>query len=182
MTASVDCAAYDAVKYKAGTNASRACSNAGEWETVDVTACIWVDCTDADGVWADTNDASTASVLCNLYDAVHYSDTKSATRGCTQSAWGDVIVSECELATGIAKCAAGNGYTEAFTNQKRTKLCTAVTETAHMATLEATADTAAASFTKFTAGNAEVTCTNAADNSSASFSDPDVSGCTYTSA
>jgi hypothetical protein len=164
-TSSIDCAVHDAVKYKAGASAVRTCT-AGAYGTPDVTACVWVDCA-AEAPWAATADGATASVSCDKHDSTHYSDTKQATRLCTQSVWGSVDVTGCELASGVFWCEAADGYAKTWTNGVVSKKCTDL-KGEHEGVF--TGDT-----------TASITCTNNAAGTAASFDTAtlDTTACTY---
>jgi len=164
-TSLIDCAVHDAVKYQAGTNAVRTC-DAGSYGTPDVSACVWVECA-ADGAWISTADGDTASVACNVHDVVHYSDSQQASRPCTQSLWGAVDVTACELAPGVFWCTADDGFPKTWTNGAVSKLCTELTGD-YKGVFEG-------------ATTASIVCKNNQAGTAASFDEAslDVSKCTY---
>merc|ERR1712079_288442 len=118
----VDCATVNSAMYKTGTDGIRTCETGPTWGTPDVSACVFLDCV-ADDNWPATEEGVTASIACDLHDSTFYSNTQSATRICTETVWGTVDFSVCELAAGIFECAAGDGYDAAFTTQVSTKPC-----------------------------------------------------------
>jgi len=160
----VDCATVDSALYKTGNDGIRTCEAGPAYGTADVSACIYLDCV-AEGNWAATADGVTASIDCDetTYGATFYSDTQQATRLCTETVWGDVDHTACELAAGIFECAATDGYASALTTETSTKLCSAL----------------GGDYLNMFEGTelATVTCTNNEGDTAAAFSDPDVSNC-----
>jgi len=158
----VDCATVDSALYQTGQDGKRTCGMDETYGIEDLSACVFNDCA-LDGVWPATANGAVASITCDTYDSTHYKNTQSATRSCTETVWGSVDVSACELAAGIFECAAADGYAKAFTGQQSTKKCTDLD----------------GDYKDLYTGDqlASATCTNNDAADAAAFGDPDVSLC-----
>jgi len=127
-SATVDCVAFDAVKYQSGTTTST-CTNASgtpTWGTADVSACVWNPCATS-GIWLSAADGASQTALCSDYDATHFAaDTETVSRACNQMVWSTSINEKaCNIAAGVAKCTETN-WGDAYVGQVKLVDCATV--------------------------------------------------------